>query len=65
MFDKGLLAEKKFTQFTRSKLLASLVYTKSILVYKVCTKFVSNLHRVYISPTLFSGEPPPVFIVQT
>ncbi len=51
MFDQGLLFENKFTQFTLSKLLSFLVYTKFTQVYtvhwQVCTgfKFTPNLHK--------------------
>ena len=46
----------KFTQFALSKLFGLFVYTKFTQVYTVCTKFASNLHRVYISTRLFSQK---------
>ena len=48
----------RFTQFALSKLLGLFVYTKFTQVYTVCTKFASNLNRVYVTTRFFSGKTP-------
>ncbi len=65
MFDQSLLVENKFTQFTLSKLLSFLVYTKFAQVYTICTDFTPILHRVYIRTGLFPGKIRPFWNLQT